>query len=44
MFDKDGKKDEIGTINLLTESVVLRAKEEIQTGKSVALNWGLETC
>jgi len=28
-------------LNLLTPEVVLRAKEEIGTGQSVALNWGL---
>jgi hypothetical protein len=42
LFDKDGVKDEIGTINLLTPETVLKAREEIQTGKSVSLNWGLE--
>ncbi|KFH43981.1 hypothetical protein ACRE_052300 [Hapsidospora chrysogenum ATCC 11550] len=41
LFDKDGVKDQLGTINLLTPEVVVRAREEIQTGKSVALNWGL---
>ena len=29
-------------MNLLTPSTVLRAREEIKTGKSVALNWGME--
>ena len=43
LFDKeDGTKDELGTLNLLTPEVILRAKEEIQTGRSVALNWGLD--
>lgn len=42
LFDKDGKKDELGTLNLLTPEVVMRAREEIKTGKSVALNWGLD--
>lgn len=41
LFDKDGVKDELGTLNLLTPEVVLRAKEEIKIGRSVALNWGL---
>jgi hypothetical protein len=35
-------KDEVGTLNLLTPEVVLRASQEIKSGKSVALNWGLE--
>ncbi|KZS89845.1 hypothetical protein SISNIDRAFT_458521 [Sistotremastrum niveocremeum HHB9708] len=35
-----GSDDQLGTINLLTPDVVQRAaKEEIRTGKSVALNW-----
>jgi hypothetical protein len=42
LFDKDGVRDEIGTINLLTPEVVVKAREEIQTGKSISLNWGLE--
>ncbi|KAI6784013.1 uncharacterized protein J7T54_004559 [Emericellopsis cladophorae] len=42
VFDKDGVKDEIGTLNILTEQVVLQAKEEIRVGRSVALNWGLD--
>lgn len=42
LFDKDGVKDEIGTINLLTPEVVAEAGKEIKSGKSVALNWGLE--
>ncbi|CAK7235151.1 hypothetical protein SCUCBS95973_009172 [Sporothrix curviconia] len=41
LFDKDGVKDELGTLNLLTPEVVVKAREEIQTGRSVALNWGL---
>lgn len=35
-------KDELGTLNLLTPQVVLSAKDEIRTGKSISLNWGLE--
>ncbi|KAK0386768.1 hypothetical protein NLU13_6604 [Sarocladium strictum] len=42
LFDRDGVKDELGTLNLLTPEVVLRAKEEIKTGQTVALNWGLD--
>lgn len=37
-----GDKDELGTVNLLTDEVVARsAKEEIRSGKSVSLNWPL---
>ncbi|KAF2665807.1 hypothetical protein BT63DRAFT_463993 [Microthyrium microscopicum] len=42
LFDKDGVRDEVGTLNLLTPSAVIRARQEIQTGKSVCLNWGME--
>ncbi|KIW81117.1 hypothetical protein Z517_04140 [Fonsecaea pedrosoi CBS 271.37] len=42
IFDKDGVKDQVGTLNTLTPSVVLEASKEIRTGESVALNWGLE--
>lgn len=42
-FAKGGKKDELGTLNLLTPERVLNAsRTEIQTGESVSLNWGLE--
>jgi hypothetical protein len=37
LFDKDGVPDEVGTLNLLTPEVVLEAKKEIKTGKSVVL-------
>lgn len=39
-WDIWGPEDQLGTINLLTESVVLRAaKEDIKLGKTVSLNW-----
>ena len=38
LFDKEGKRDQLGTLNLLTPEVVLEAKKEIQTGVSVALS------
>ncbi|KAJ4290390.1 hypothetical protein N0V90_010606 [Kalmusia sp. IMI 367209] len=41
IFDKDGKKDEVGTINLLTPSVVQAAAREIQSGEHVQLDWPL---
>ncbi|MCJ1297817.1 hypothetical protein MMC08_000605, partial [Hypocenomyce scalaris] len=38
-----GKDDELGTLNRLTDEVVLKAaKEEIQTGIRVSLNWPLD--
>lgn len=42
VFDKEGVKDEIGTINLLTPDVLVKAASEIRTGKRLSLNWGLE--
>ncbi|KAF2705963.1 hypothetical protein K504DRAFT_460041 [Pleomassaria siparia CBS 279.74] len=40
-FDKDGNKDEVGTLNLLTPSVVLAASHEISTGEHIQLDWAL---
>ncbi|KAH8704967.1 hypothetical protein BGW36DRAFT_284683 [Talaromyces proteolyticus] len=40
-FDQDGKKDELGTLNLLTPEVVKAAATEIQLGKHVQLDWSL---
>ncbi|KAL1306058.1 hypothetical protein AAFC00_004184 [Neodothiora populina] len=43
LFDNDsGKKDEVGTINLLTPPVVQSAAKEIKTGRHVQLDWPLE--
>lgn len=42
LFDKNGVKDEIGTLNLLTPDVVTNAAKEIHSGRSVSLNWGLD--
>ncbi|CAH0019905.1 unnamed protein product [Clonostachys rhizophaga] len=42
LFDQDGVKDQLGTLNFLTPEVVLRAEDEIKIGISVSLNWGLE--
>lgn len=39
VFDKDGQKDHIGCLNLLTPSVVQAALKEAQEGYSVSLNW-----
>ncbi|KAF2400781.1 hypothetical protein EJ06DRAFT_509667 [Trichodelitschia bisporula] len=39
LFDKDGKKDVFGTVNLLTTDVVKEAVKEVKDGVSVSLNW-----
>lgn len=39
LFDTNGKRDNLGTLNLLTPEVVLAAKNEIKTGVSVSVNW-----
>lgn len=41
LFDKDGKKDHLGCINLLTPQVVQAALKEAVDGTSVSLNWPL---
>ncbi|RYP83465.1 hypothetical protein DL769_001368 [Monosporascus sp. CRB-8-3] len=41
IFDKDGKKDLLGTLNLLTPSVVRAACAEARDGVSISLNWPL---
>ncbi|EXJ90146.1 hypothetical protein A1O3_03215 [Capronia epimyces CBS 606.96] len=40
-WDTDGKRDELGTLNLLTPEVVANAAREIREGISVSLNWSL---
>lgn len=37
VFDKDGKKDVLGTLNLLTPDVVKAAAAEVRQGISVSL-------
>jgi len=37
IFDKDGKKDAFGTLNLLTPDVVKAAVSEVKEGISVSL-------
>jgi hypothetical protein len=39
IFDKDGKKDHLGTLNYLTPDVVKEAASEVKEGVSVSLNW-----
>ncbi|KAH7078180.1 hypothetical protein BKA63DRAFT_593576 [Paraphoma chrysanthemicola] len=41
-FDENGRKDEIGTINILTPSVVQAASREIRSGEHVQLDWSLD--
>ncbi|KAI0168541.1 hypothetical protein BJ166DRAFT_611555, partial [Pestalotiopsis sp. NC0098] len=37
-FDRDGHKDEIGTLNLLTADVILEAAKEIKHGRHIQLD------
>ncbi|KAF2235318.1 hypothetical protein EV356DRAFT_575972 [Viridothelium virens] len=39
IFDKDGKKDVHGTLNLLTPSVIKAAYAEARDGVHISLNW-----
>jgi hypothetical protein len=41
LFDKNGEKDLLGCINLLTTDVVKEALKEARDGVSISLNWGL---
>jgi hypothetical protein len=41
-YDREDKRDEIGAINLLTPKVVRAASFEVQTGRSVQLDWSLD--
>ncbi|EXJ56259.1 uncharacterized protein A1O5_12715 [Cladophialophora psammophila CBS 110553] len=41
VFDKDGKKDHLGTLNLITPDVVQEAVKEVRDGVSISLNWSL---
>jgi len=40
VFDKDGKKDKLGTINLITPAIVKEAVKEIKEGVSISLKYG----
>ena len=44
LFDVDGGRNQLGTLNLLTPDVVLAAKDEINEGVSIALNWPMHNC
>lgn len=41
LWDSNGQRDQLGTLNLLTPEVVLEARKEIQLGVSVAINWSM---
>ncbi|KAF6824517.1 hypothetical protein CMUS01_10202 [Colletotrichum musicola] len=40
LFDKDGKKDVYGTLNLLTPEVIKEAGKEVRDGVSISLKYG----
>ncbi|KIX05599.1 uncharacterized protein Z518_06471 [Rhinocladiella mackenziei CBS 650.93] len=37
LFDQNGERDQLGTLNLLTPEIVLKARDEIQNGQSICL-------
>ena len=39
LFDEDGKRDEVGTLNLLTPEVVTAASKEVVHGVSISLKY-----
>jgi hypothetical protein len=42
LFDKDGKKDNLGCLNKITPAIVAAAATEVRDGISVSLNWPLD--
>lgn len=44
LWDRADRKDELGTLNLLTPATILAAKDEIRHGINVAINWSLDNC
>ena len=44
LWDTPGHRDDLGTLNLLTPDVIRAARDEIQLGISVAINWSLDNC
>ena len=43
IFDKDGKKDKFGTLNLITPEIVKEAVKEVKEGVSVSLKYASTT-
>ncbi|GAB7356249.1 hypothetical protein MBLNU459_g7063t1 [Dothideomycetes sp. NU459] len=41
LWDRDGQRDELGTLNLLTPETIKQAAGEIRDGISVSLNWSM---
>lgn len=39
LWDKDGKRDQLGTLNLLTCDVTVKAAKEVREGVSVSLKY-----
>jgi hypothetical protein len=43
IFDKDGKKDKFGTLNLITPEIVKEAVKEVKEGISISLKYASMT-
>lgn len=41
VFDQDGKRDHLGTLNLITPEIVQEAVQTVRDGVSISLNWSL---
>jgi hypothetical protein len=39
LWDKNGQRDNCGSLNLLTPEITLSASKEIRTGKTIALKY-----
>jgi hypothetical protein len=44
LWDTDGQPDDLGTLNKITPAIKLAARDEIQLGISVSINWSLDHC
>lgn len=42
LWDKNGERDNCGSLNLLTPENTKKVQKEIKSGTGVALNWSLE--
>ncbi|KAK4938725.1 hypothetical protein LTR10_020908 [Elasticomyces elasticus] len=42
VWDRDGVRDELGTLNLLTPDIIANAAKQVKHGISISLNWSLE--
>lgn len=44
LWDTEDQPDDLGTLNKITPAIRLAARDEIQFGTSVSINWSLDNC